>query len=206
MSRFIKLKNLTIIIAFLFIIISLINGNIYLFALSLFLEVMLCFNRLINKKMYTEIKKFSPQSNIRNIDYLIIGDICNTNNLIPKGKTIIKIMAPNRSIMSSYEILKHTFSILNEENATVIIINKNNLKKQYTIFDIPYFPMVTINRLMLHKMKKMSEFPLFFAPIKSIKFFINKSNNQIKDVKCPVKEIINFCEDRNIKLIYKEII
>ena len=212
MSRFIKISKLKLIkytilvLLLIFLITSLILKNFLFIVIALLGIIFIILNEIINKKIFLEAKKFKPFSNIRNIDYLIIGNMCDISSLIPKDSSYIAIMAPNRNTKTCFELLKHTYSILNidEKKATAIIIdNPKNQNKEFTIFDIPFLSRTKIKDLNLSTLLIKSKFPLLFAPISSLKFLFNLKQSALKTVECPDENIKSFCDKRNIKLDYK---
>jgi len=91
----------------------------------------------VRNKMRTMSAPFDIFSNVRNVDYLVIGDFCRAEDYVPKGKTYVQIAAPGRSLNSSFQILRHTHSILKENGNVIIPIG--NSKKDFMIFDMPFF-------------------------------------------------------------------
>lgn len=162
-------------------------------------------NYVVYKKMKQGVDQLNAGGNVRNVDYLVIGEKCNFSDLVPAGSTCFEITAPQRSLVASYEILRHTFSIL-KENGTVIILDGKKSTGGFSIFDIPFLHAVTIKRLNLHHLKKIYKIPLLVSPIKSLRLFrAFHIDAHFEDEECPKKEIIQFCESREIKLIYKRV-
>ena len=64
-------------------------------------------------------------------------------------------------------------------------------ENDYTIFDIPYFHRVTIERIGLEKTVKLRYFPILTNPIKSIKYLFAKGK-KVFQCDCGNWEIINF--------------
>ncbi len=167
--------------------------------------VNLLINRIIRRKSRRQIIPFSANSMIRNIDYLIIGDMCNPSGFLPEGSNYIQLCRPNRGLVASYQILRHTHSILKEEGGVVVFVIKPNqlTGETYSIFDLPFFHKTTIRELNLENKVHATRWPLAFEPINSIKFLMNRMNDVKKDVSCTNEEIIAFCRDRGIELRLK---
>lgn len=149
------------------------------------------------------IQYFSPSSKVRNIDCLLIGDMCCPDDIIPENKSYIYISAPGRSLKSSFEILRHTFSILKEDGGeAVIAIQKGNMEKDISLFDIPFFELspVSIKRLHLEGLKRKKVLPLLFAPVKSLQILLGKKYKSIREIRLVPPEIEDFCKERNISL------
>lgn len=160
------------------------------------------FNWIVIKKIYIQKEPLSVYSEIRNVDYLIIGEYCKTSLLpITKEDSYIEILSPARSYEASYQILRHTHSILKEGGTVIISVGKK--KKGYTVFDIPFFHEITIKELKLNRLKKMSHIPFLFSPLRSIKLIIGQEeHNMHLNTKGVPSELRAFCEERNYNLIF----
>lgn len=159
-------------------------------------------NLYVYKMIKTNVHQLNANGIIRNVDYLIIGEQYDYKELIPEQASSFVVLSPKRSLTASFEILKHTFSIL-KDKGTVIILDKGFRGDEYTVFDIPYFHPVTIRRLKLDKLKKVSIIPLLVSPISTLKMvFPLHRNAGICEELCPMKEIVNFCIERDIQLTY----
>lgn len=172
----------------------------------LFLDVTWILNMLTLRKMYGSVRPFLPRNKTRNLDYLIIGEPCNAKYYVEEGKTYIQLCAPGRNLHSSYEILRQTFSILNENGGTVIITysHENADKKDFSIFDIPVYSLspISIRHLRLERLKRLSRYPFYVSTIASICLLLNMrksfSYNISNDQHMSFEE---FCRKRNIRLL-----
>lgn len=157
------------------------------------------FNYIIYKMMWAQKAPLDAGSKIRNIKKLYIGD--SNKSDIMKDKAL-SIFIPECNEIMAYEILRHVFSILDENGSEVIICVQDKKRyADYNIFAIPFFSCITIKRLKLEKMERKSKFPLFFYPLLSLKFLL-KSKKILKEIECRNEKMIEFCEIRNIKLKY----
>lgn len=174
--------------------------------IAILLLVLLFFiNRSAVKKILLQKKPFENGGNIRNVDYLIIGDMIEPTSVIPANKSFVQIKAPNRSLKASFEILKHTSSILDEDNGNVIIAVKNiETENPFSVFDIPFFYYLTIKKFGIEKKLKFSHFPLIVKPFLTIKLIFNICKKNWNESRCPDEEILLFCLERNINLKYYE--
>lgn len=209
MSRVLKLNKRRIIVGFLLLfcvtgIVLGISSQLYVVSMLFFFSlVLIVVNHKLAARMQEEVAPFRRSSRVRNVDVLIIGEICKIKELPFKQKeSYIKIMAPERSLTSSYEILRHTFSILRPKG-TVVIAPASTGGKKYSIFDIAHFTEYTIKRLNLEKMQKLRHFPLFAAPVCSVRYMLGWAKVKEKSV-CPSKEIVDFCKERDFQLFYME--
>ena len=162
-------------------------------------------NVAVLKKMYEQKMPFEPTSKIRNIDYLVIGDMCRTEHIVPAGKTCLQIMAPSRSLYASYEFMRHTFSILQNSGGGILVLavrDKYAEKQNFSLFDIPFLHPVTIRRLGLARLARQTRLPLLFAPVRSLRFLLNLRRRTYIHGPCPDRAISEFCKERNIELIY----
>lgn len=163
-------------------------------------------NRTVLKKLYWQKDPFKIGGKVRNVDYLIIGDMINPATIVPANKTFVQIKAPNRSLTASFEILKHTSSILDEDNGNVVIAValKNKASSNYSVFDIPFLYNLTIKKLGLERLNKLARFPILINPLSSVKLILNFNQKKWKETACPNKEISCFCAERNFNLSYYE--
>ena len=186
------------------IVVFLCVNNIIACVAAFFVLIFFLLNLVAVRKMNSQKIPFNPRSVTRNVDYLIIGDMCDPNQLISSGKTYVQLSAPDRNLMSAYEILRHTYSILDEKYGTVVFVIKDKYinVERFSIFDIPLFHKITINRLNLKMMIIKANFPFLFSPLKSIKLLLGIKISGWKNCECPKKKINQFCEERSIKLIY----
>ena len=104
---------------------------------------------------------------------------------------------------SSYEILRHTFSILKEESPSAIIaVQKKNLDGGYSAFDIPVFERspISVKRLGVEDLQKKSKYLLLFYPIRSIQLLIGAKKDYPEEMEELPLEMQEFCEERGITL------
>ena len=140
-------------------------------------------------------------SSPRNFDYLVIGDSCNTEDLVPKNSRSICFLAPARTTEASFLIFKHVFSLLKENGGHVVFVvkRKNIFSKGITLFDVPFLHPVTIQRLALRSLLKKSRFPLIFSPLLSVKFLLGaRQKRKLCREAFPLTEIEAFCKERKI--------
>lgn len=162
-------------------------------------------NWFVRKKIYKQKEPFEIFSGIRNVESMYIGEIS-----IGGGySSAVSIYTPGATDTSVYEVLKHTFSILNEKGSTVILcVNCNQIdrkckpEKEYTIFDLPFYNGVSVKRLRLKKLVLISYFPLIFRFSCSVRFLFKIGEGKPREVPCTDKKLLEFCTIRNIKLKY----
>lgn len=155
------------------------------------------------RKMKGMSAPFGTFSNIRNVDYLIIGDFCKAKDYVPEGSSYVQVAAPGRGLNSSYQILRHTHSILKEEGGNVVIaIGKS--KKDFMIFDMPFLHPITIKKYHLERLRKMSKLTFIFSPIDSIRFLLGGGYSTYVPVQKVDSELASFCAERDYSLICLE--
>ena len=166
---------------------------------------LLLLNRVTLRKLYLQKDPFKIGGKIRNVDYLVVGDMINPALIVPMNKTFVQIKSPNRSLFASFEILRHTSSILDEDNGHVIIaVKKNTANGSLSVFDIPFLYNLSIKKMGLGKLNRISKFPIFAKPLSSIKLILNCYEKKWKESICPNKNVIVFCKERNFNLKYYE--
>lgn len=205
MSRFInkikKHKKAFVIAVFVFISAGFVLFKLYLISFLVLLIAVL--NYTVVRKMDGQNEAFSPRGRIRNIDTLIIGDVSNDAKKKLLGKdTGICINSPCCSLTAAYELLRHSFSILKENNGkAIIVVKKMRMKKSYNLFDVRFFHAVTISRLNLKKFVYKCYFPMIFEPFLSIRFLLGIGCKELVETKEIPKELYEFCVERNINLV-----
>lgn len=180
----------------------LIINNIYVYCLCLLLVLSLYINQIVyQKNTYNARHLFDSIG--RNYDYLVIGELCDISSELPKDKTSISFLAPNRCVYGSFMLLQRLYSLLKEDEGTFILV-ANTSQKRISIFDIPYIQKYTLKQMSIFFKKYLSYFPLFYSPIDSLKILFNhKKKGNLKEEVLSDNDIINFCKSRNIKIIYK---
>lgn len=160
---------------------------------------------LIEKRVIRKLKDsasvFTPQSEIRNVNRLVIGDQLKMDQLA--GDETIYICAPQRTLTSSFMILKHTHSILRDDGMgeVCIVVRRKNLRKaEYSVFDTAYFYYTTIKMYKLQALQEKARHPFLNQPIRSLQFLLNLRCTKAIETDVLDEEIKEFCEERGYKL------
>lgn len=172
------------------------------FALGLVLLGIGILNEVARSEMKRQLIPFEARSLVRNVDYLIIGELGKTENLVPDGCSYLQIKLPGCSLEAAYEVLRHSFSILKDNGGVAILAYKYKklFPYEYSLFDVNFFVPVTIQRLHLKIYKMLSYFPLLFSPVRTLQLLFNiKRRGGISD--SPRDDIALFCKERDISLI-----
>ena len=174
--------------------------SIVLLSVSLIIKI----NFSVKKRIDESVLCFNAGSQVRNVDYLVIGDMANVKDICEDGKIIVELCAPNRTLDASYEILRHTYSILKKNGKVIISCKKRNVEKErYSVFDIIYFHPVTLKRLNIQYSRIKRIFPTIYEPVGSIQLLLNFRKNY-KRSKCRRLDICEFCKVRDIEFEYFE--
>lgn len=214
MSRILKKiknykKKIAVLVALAILFgISVFTGE-HIFAIFLLmLLVGIAVNTITVRKMSKQAEVFGAGSKVRNLDVLIIGELCDIDSIGISSERYLKLVAPDRSLTASYEILRHVCGILKENNSQVILVVKKGNEKGYSIFDIPFLGLspVSIRRLGLQRLQKKSRFPLLFAPLCTCRFLLSFGNHRHCEDSDAPKEMLEFCRERNITLSVKTIV
>lgn len=199
MSRILRRKYVVFIMLILLIIVSLMY-KCYVVAVGLcFIMSMTvtycCMNIRVKKTIDKQVTPFDTYSEIRNVDYLIIGDMYKLPQNI-KSADYVHIFAPNRTLYACFEILKHTHSILKKGGKVIFAIKKNNVdKKEYSLFDIPFFHYITIRLQNLEILKRKYSRPVINAFFESLLICANIFSKGYKIEKAP-EDVALFCNER----------
>jgi hypothetical protein len=163
-------------------------------------------NRAVRKIMFKQVEPFSSHSRIRNVDCLVIGEICNPQEIIPDDcNTYVQINIPNSSLFSCYEILKHTSSIVKEQGGDILfVIGKKHAKHKFSVFDTYFLHEITVKKYGLSWLKKKSKIPFIFCPIDSMKLLFNQKKSVLEEITLCDDEIADYCHEREYRLkIYR---
>lgn len=173
--------------------------------------ILLCFgciiiyiNSKVKRLVYGDLFSFSPRRPIKKYTTMVIGDCCSESSYLPycgAKDEVITIMSPHRSLKASYQILLHTFSILNEGSTCIVVCKKDALDKDINIFDVPYLNIITQKELSAESLRSKLAYPIIYSPIMALKKLINLKSAYHKDT-CPDKDIVDFCKSHGLKLIY----
>lgn len=177
-----------------------ISAVFFIGCIMAYISIFVC--RAAIKKSKLQNKDFLPESETRNVEYLIIGDMYKPT----ETGSYIQISAPNRSLDACYEILKHTHSILDDKKGKVIlVIKKHNIdKNKYSFFDLPFLHEITIKRLKLSV--DIGKLPVLHTLINlfgNLKFLFDIKSIGYKETDINADYIKKFCADRGYSLSFK---
>ena len=162
-------------------------------------------NAPIYRKIYGALDHVNANRQIEAVNTLIIGDLC-TEKVLKKVchlDSSLKIMFPNRSLVSSKLILYHLTSVL-MEGGDVVIIDKGG-GHGVTCYDYPFLSQITRLELNMKDESKKRNYPLLFAPLQSIKLLFGFGAYKIQQEECPDEDIIGMCKRKKFKLTYLKI-
>lgn len=174
----------------------------------LYVALVICLyvNRMVLHKT-NKTSDLSAKRDIQTYDCLVIGDRCRRDMPerygIPINNTFF-LTVPGRSLEASFNILSHTFSLLNGQRRTCIIVHSGKDKTSYSVFDTPYISLVSRKELELEKLHARSSYPFFFDPIRSIRVLLSVIPQKYEESDCPDERIKQLCNDKGIRLIYLE--
>lgn len=206
MSRFLRKRRMAWGLLFV-IAVLLVFTNLWIISIALLLGLMIIFlNRCVIHRINHPMYAFHSNREIKHYGILVIGDMISTKDLAPyidKQQNVLSIMASDRCLEASWQILRHSVSILDEGDTCVIVDRgKKSSKKPYTIFDVPFLHQIT--RMELHideSYYKKVRFPLLYEPIRSLRtLYVWGGRYQLST--CPHDAIVRFCHKKNIRLIY----
>ena len=207
MSRFLKFKSKKTLFLLLLGIgsvgVDLALGLICVTPIYLLIMAFLVFNEWFYRHYKRQMAVFSPASKVRNVNYLVIGELCDAGKYVPEGKSYIAILAPGRSLKSAYETARHTFSILDENDGAIVFsLDRKNMQGGYSLFDYPAFRLspISLKRLNLEKNGIIEHLLFACHPIRSIKYLLQIRGTYEKPLTTIPKEIEEFCSERNISI------
>lgn len=143
------------------------------------------------------------RNEIIKIDTLVIGDTCSRKIIsqYKKGNTIC-IQHHNRGLEASYQIFMHLESLL-ENGGRLVIVNDSKVNQErFSIYDIPFLNKITQKELNIERLAAKTKNPLFVTPLTSIAIFLRIKKSNYNVTQCPRKDLTDFCNKRNIELIY----
>lgn len=209
MFRFLKLYKETFLVALLCIIAVI----LYMLGIQIIIPtiiLLMALGFLIDERARLMLDEQTSYvyggKKVRNVDYLIIGDMVDLSDVYGKGKKVVSIMAPNRSLECSFWVLKRMFSLLDEKSGKVIIaVKENNIKKRgITLFEYSFLSPIYRNILEVHYLEKHRKYPFFYSPIKSFKMVCGIGVKRKSDkVDCLDNNIENFCLERGLNVEFR---
>lgn len=195
-----KIMVLGLIALFLFVCLIGIVGIIWAVAIGIVGMLFLLLNLYAkNKIAWNADHLFSDIG--RNYDYLLIGEPWNCDEL--KGKKIC-FFSPNRSMLSSHELGRRLFSLLEEETGTLVISCREGLldTKKLSVLDIPYLHETQQHKYGITHGKLKTYLPFVFAPIESLRYFLSSKREKVAEVSLSeYASLVDFCKVRNINLL-----
>ena len=160
-------------------------------------------NATLSAEPWNVLSFLHKRDEIKPIDTLVIGDTC-TQELLEKYKlgNSLEIQFPDRGLLASRLIFMHVESVLEEHGRLIILHDKNTTREKLSIYDIPYLHAITLKELKLESKAKSVRYPLILEPVKSIKYLLGIKKTGYHEAKCPIPELVSFCNERRIDLIY----
>ena len=205
MPRFLTNKKIAIL-CMLALSIPLLFTKVWIISILILLAVLLYVLNKIVRESTNKMPLLSARREIKKYQYLIIGDVCPHSilkNYISQPSNSLILLSPNRSLDASYQILLHTISILDENGTCIIIDSGKQIKKPYTIFDIPYLSLIARKELGIECLEKKRFYPLFYEPVKSLLILLNFSlRRKYKNKICKDKRFGDFFQHRTTQFIY----
>lgn len=155
--------------------------------------------------MYGALDHVYADRQIESINTLIIGELCTDKTLegFCQLDGSLKIMLPNRSLLSSKQIFFHLTSVL-REGGNVIILDKG-CSNGVSCYDYPFLSQISRLELKMTDECKKRNYPILYAPWQSIKLLLGLGSSRVQNVNCPDEEIIEVCKRKNFHLIYLRI-
>ena len=206
MSGFLRYKKCIVILLLFSIAILLLTASWLLSGLLLLGGFLLLYLNYYVFVKFNKVPYLSARREIKNYNCLIIGDICSYKYITPflsDDDCSFTLMAPNRSLEASYQILLHAISLLEGKPCKCIIIDSGRKSRnRFSVFDIPYLSLIRRKELGLEILTKKHVYPLFFAPLNSFFMLLDISVKRYAEDVCSNDELMNFCSLRNIQLIY----
>lgn len=139
---------------------------------------------------------------IKHYSSIVIGDLVPRKQLKEAagidGEALV-IVAPCRTLEASYRILLHVISILTAGGTCVITDGGQQTAHPYSLFDVPYFSLVTKKELHVEGLEKM-KLRTLHASIRWLRGGVKRKH--YVETPCPDSRIIELCRSHHIKLIY----
>lgn len=209
MSRFLKYQKKKILalffllLCFILLLLGKVAVSVILGTLFVFVCLLAIVEKKAHKKLNEQVQIFSPNSNVRNVDRLIIGDLLPSD--CEEMENSVSFCAPRRTLFASFQILRHTHSILRSDGLgeVVIVVKKNSImRKTYSVFDIPFFHYTTIQMQDLYQLQRKGKKLMLHAPIKTIRFVLGLTNTKYYEVGALDQTIDDFCAERGYRVKY----
>lgn len=209
MSRFLKYQKKKILafffllLCFILLLLGKVAVSVILGTLFVFVCLLAIVEKKAHKKLNEQVQIFSPNSSVRNVDRLIIGDLLTSD--CEEMENAVSICAPGRTLFASFQILRHTHSILRSDGLgeVVIVVKKDSItRKTYSVFDIPFFYYTTIQMQNLYQLQRKGKHLMLHAPIKTTRFVFHLTNTKYYEVGVLDQTIDDFCAERGYRVKY----
>lgn len=202
MPRFLSRRKIAVAVAFAAAILLSFTPFWPLAIVFLLLGILLIAEQQILKHT-NQMDKLYAVRQISLYDGIVIGDTGaskHVKRIFSSGENVLSITAPGRSLEASFRILQHVVSIVPLGGVCVIVDGGYKAKRPYSIFDIPYFSLVTRKELKVEDLISKTSFPLIFAPVQTV--WGEVKHKHYVEAPCPDERIADLCRNHEIKLIY----
>ena len=167
-------------------------------------------NYIAYKNNSIQLNPFGTYSMVRNVDLLIIGDLFDPSDILKSGQSYVQIAAPGRTMEAAFELLRHTHSILNDETGKseiILAVCRKNLNKcNFSVWDVPFFHRITVERYRLQILRRMSKVPIIIDFYGTIRMLLGKKSKGYIEELCGRQDMEAFCRERgyNLRLFVKD--
>ena len=143
------------------------------------LDLLFFASAIIDLKVYKAMRRqmniFYAQSKNRNVDCLIIGEVCDPKDIGVECESFVQIRNPGLSEEGAYQILRRTHSILKENGHVIIALESKNVgSKKLGMMDTFFMHKITIKEKKLERTAKCRILLFFIHPLKSFEILSKK--------------------------------
>ncbi len=180
-----------------------------IYLLLVLLILIAFFVLFIDKQVKKELDKQTSyvygKNQIRNVDYLLIGDLFDEYSICDDNSSIVSIQSYNRSLDGAFWILKRVFSLVDETKGKIIIVikEKNVKSSDVTLFEYSFLSPVIRRLLNVLYLEKERRHPFLYSPFKSFQLLYGKRSRNTCVANCPNSDIVAFCRERNLNFEYR---
>ena len=160
---------------------------------------------LEDRKVYVRLKRqmipFGAKSPVRNLDCLVIGEICDPSRLLPQGaETYARIIDPGVSGRGAALALERTHSILRKNGTVILVLRKNRTRAEDAgVMETFFLHRITVQELGLEKASRRQKLVLFIHPFRGLKVLLDRKETGFVETE-PDETLKRFCADREIGL------
>ena len=173
-------------------------------AIDFLCACVLGFDIVVIERVRGQLDVLRPQSSVRNVDCLIVGEPCEVSRVLPRGcTTYITIGHPRITLAACHQILRRAHGVVRDDGEVVFVLRDRAALVDETLhpIDTLYLHELTIRMLGLQRRRGMAKALVLCQPQVSLMILLGM---RLRDVCAYVGDEAHaseeFCAERGLTL------